>query len=705
MKNLYLLFLILSATWLASTQAQPSGCPQFSPYRGYEIRLYIDEKYAQVIAWLSPRDLNWTTFRTQCFDPDPFYWYSGLLKLVAETFKLFVYYYYNRIYINENSKQIFVVVEFYFSWSSYYSEDDGVLKFADVFKACNASNGYFNEVHVYSDKPVYRWEPTPTRYTSQEAHWLNPSYDAAPSWYIVYLWPVYKVTVRVEGLPSSYSVQVSIDGKPVGYVPGEGSRVFRVGSANVSVSVQPVVNVDERTRYRVDRDTLSVSAGGVAVFRYYREFLVRTDTSPSGLEILFGNASCRTPCSTWVREGDTLSVMVPERALENSTSNTRTYYAFTGWSDGSSERSRLIKVQKPMSLNASYTKVVEHYVSVTASPPEASRGVSGSGWYREGSAATLRANETIQVSDYERLRFVGWSTGETSSSIAINVSSPLSVEARYRWEYMVVVQSDLALTLGSGWYRKGDEARVGVEGLNGGYYYTSDGKVRYRFLGWDVVRGNIHPPASPTLSFTVEEPVALRAVFDAPEFQVCVDGACSFVRKGDWVTPRSDEPLLGGLLVKKFFGYLDPLGRNLGRSVLVDSPLELRSYYRTEVNWPLVALVSTLVVLPIALLLAKRGGSTGLPASLLALMSRFRRAGVAESGTSVRETQTMPETELAKTAEVEEELERIEEYLSKLEELRREGKVSEEAYRRLKEEYESKRAELLRLRGSEDAPR
>ncbi|UNQ73386.1 hypothetical protein [Infirmifilum sp. NZ] len=607
MRLILVIFLFVMHFLLVTAMGQPASCPSFTRYRGNEIRLHVDSRYAEVTAWFTPVDLDWATFRAQCFDPDPSYWYSGLLNRVTGMFAL------SQAQLlgygaSDSSRQVYVAVGFYFSWSSYYSEDDGVLKFRDVFKP---GGGYFDEVHVYSDKPVYGWEPTPTRYTSQEAHWLNPSYSAAPSWYIVYLWPVPKVTVRVEGLPSSYSVQLSIDGKPVGYVRGGNSQVFRVSGANVSVGVQPVVDVDEKTRYRVDRDTISASAGGEAVFRYYREFLVRTDTSPSGVEITVGGASCRTPCSTWVREGDTLSVTVPERALESSLSTTRTYYAFTGWSDGSSERSRYITIQTPLSITASYTRVTEHYVSVVASPPEASRGVSGSGWYREGSVATLRANETIQVSDYERLRFLGWSTGETSGLITKAVNSPLSIEARYEREYRVEVRSDFGVVFGSGWYRSGDEARVGLEGLKDGYYYSPDGKARYRFQGWRVLRSSIQPPSTPILALKVDGPVILQAEFGSPEYYVCVDGNCEFLSEGSAISPREDEPILGGLMRKVFEGYLDPFGRNLGRSPAVNGPMVLSSAYRTEVNWPLTVAVALIVAVSfLAVPLSKRRSKT-----------------------------------------------------------------------------------------------
>jgi len=42
--------------------------------------------------------------------------------------------------------------------------------------------------------------------------------------------------------------------------------------------------------------------------------------------------------------------------------------------------------------------------SVTADPPEAEKGVHGSGWYPEGSTAKISADSLIEISGYERLK-------------------------------------------------------------------------------------------------------------------------------------------------------------------------------------------------------------------------------------------------------------------------------------------------------------
>jgi len=410
--------------------------------------------------------------------------------------------------------------------------------------------------------------------------------------YSIAVKPLPPITVAIEGLPQSYSIPVYVNGVFSGYVQGGGSRAFNVSEVKVTVKVGLSKVETKDTVYEVASDTLTVSPGEKAVFRYSAKF----------------------------------------------------------------------------------------YVSVAATPPEASRGVSGSGWYREGSVATLRANETIQVSDYERLRFLGWSTGETSGLITRTVSSPLSVEARYEWEYRVEVRSELGVAFGSGWYRRGDEARVGLEGLREGYYYASDEKVRYRFEGWGVRRGDMSTPEASSFSFSVSGPVVVEARFGPPEYLVCIDSACSYYREGYTIPPGQDVPELGGLLIRRFEGYTDPNGNSLGKSFTVTGPVQATSAYREEVNLPLLAVILTIVLVTfvIASRLKVRKGA------------EIKVKGL-ESGKGAWE-QGMRETD------VENEIAILEERLARLDELYQRGEIEEEIYQRLKEEYENKKEMLRRLK-------
>ncbi|PLJ77215.1 DUF7577 domain-containing protein [Infirmifilum sp. SLHALR2] len=325
-------------------------------------------------------------------------------------------------------------------------------------------------------------------------------------------------------------------------------------------------------------------------------------------------------------------------------------------------------------------------VAVEGLPPSCSVPVYVNGvlyGYLQGGGSMV-----LNVSDMRVTVRVGQPDVGVNDTVYEAVNDTLTVspggKAVFRYtaaKFYVAVLSSLAPALGSGWYRRGDEARVGLEGLKDGYYYASDGSVRCRFEGWEVRKGNFSVPAAPSFSFSVSGPLVLEARFGPPEYRVCIDSACGYYEPGHVVPPRQDIPELGGLLVRRFEGYIDPSGNSLGRSFTVDGPVQAISTYRVEVN--LLLLAAILVVL--ALL-------------VIAVVLKSMRKAEREVGAGGGEAKAGGAGRVAAG-----ELARVEGYLARLEELRREGRVSEEAYRRLREEYERERERLRELKPAQQA--
>jgi len=215
---------------------------------------------------------------------------------------------------------------------------------------------------------------------------------------------------------------------------------------------------------------------------------------------------------------------------------------------------------------------------------------------------------TLNVSEVKVTIRVGQPAVGANDTVYEAVNDTLTVspggKAVFRYtaaKFYVKVLSGLAPAFGSGWYRKGDEARVGLEGLKDGYYYSPDGKARYRFEGWEVKKGNFSAPAAPGFSLSVSGPVVLEARFGPPEYKVCIDSACSYYREGYTIPPGQDVPELGGLLIRRFEGYVDASGKSLGESFTVNGPISATSAYRVEVNLPLLAAVLAVLALLAAL--------------------------------------------------------------------------------------------------------
>jgi len=296
----------------------------------------------------------------------------------------------------------------------------------------------------------------------------------------------------------------------------------------------------------------------------------------------------------------------------------------------------------------------------------------------------------LNVSDMRVTVRVGQPVIGTNDTVYEAVNDTLTVSpgerAVFRYtaaKFYVKVVSNMAPAFGSGWYRKGDEARVGLEGLREGYYYSPDGKARYRFEGWEVRKGNFSVPAAPSFSFSVSGPVVVEARFGPPEYKVCIDNACGYYEPGYVVPPRQDIPELGGLLVRRFEGYVDASGKSLGRSFTVNGPISATSAYRVEANLPLLTAILAVLALPVIASLLKAGRKAEREAE--AGGGEAKAVGVSQAAAG--------------------ELAQVEGYIARLEELHREGKVSEEAYRRLREEYERERERLRELKPAQQAER
>jgi len=154
------------------------------------------------------------------------------------------------------------------------------------------------------------------------------------------------------------------------------------------------------------------------------------------------------------------------------------------------------------------------------------------------------------------------------------------------------------------------------------------------------------------------------------KYLVCIDNSCSYFEKGSIISPKQDILTLGGLIIKRFEGYIDNYGNNIGKSIVVNGPLKLSSVYREELNLPLLSVIIVVVLIPLFVIKIIKGSG--------AIVKTEEKAG----------------TEVREPTELEKELATLNENIAKLEELYKKGEIEEYAYKVLKEEYESKKKEI-----------
>ena len=142
-------------------------------------------------------------------------------------------------------------------------------------------------------------------------------------------------------------------------------------------------------------------------------------------------------------------------------------YEFSGWSDGSTEATRVITASENLTLTASFSELIINY-TLTVSSGEGGSVNSEGGEYQEGTEVTLTASAS------EGYRFIGWSDGTTEESITITLNSDTAITANFELipVYMLTVTGAGGVVTGAGEYQEGTEVTLTAT-PNEGYEFSS----------------------------------------------------------------------------------------------------------------------------------------------------------------------------------------------------------------------------------------
>jgi hypothetical protein len=151
-----------------------------------------------------------------------------------------------------------------------------------------------------------------------------------------------------------------------------------------------------------------------------------------------------------------------------------TRHYFTGWSGDYSgtTASASTLMNEPKTLTANW----RHEYLLTLNSDYGT--LRGAGWYDEGATAEFSVTGYIELADTKHY-FTGWSGDFTSilNPTAITMSEPKVINANWRHEYLLTINSEYGEPTGAGWYDEGDTASVSVEPVQGVI-------IRQIFDGW-----------------------------------------------------------------------------------------------------------------------------------------------------------------------------------------------------------------------------
>jgi len=151
-----------------------------------------------------------------------------------------------------------------------------------------------------------------------------------------------------------------------------------------------------------------------------------------------------------------------------------TRHYFTGWSGDytGTASSASIYMNAPQTVTANWRH--EYLLTLNS----AYGTLTGDGWYEEGEQVDFSVTDYVEFMDAKHY-FTGWSGdyAGTSPMASLTVSEPKVVDANWRHEYLLTINSEYGDPEGAGWYDEGQTAAVSVEQVQGFL-------VRHIFDGW-----------------------------------------------------------------------------------------------------------------------------------------------------------------------------------------------------------------------------
>jgi uncharacterized repeat protein (TIGR02543 family) len=139
-------------------------------------------------------------------------------------------------------------------------------------------------------------------------------------------------------------------------------------------------------------------------------------------------------------------------------------------------------------------------------------------WCDEREVLQLRVDsDIVSISEGKRAKFTGWVVdGKPTSQSTVLVDSPKDIKAAWKIQYFVNVDKAFAKAdvVGAGWYDEGDVARITVKEA---LIYVSD-DTRYVFDGWEGSCEGLDC-GNKEITATVTKPLSFRAKW-YPEYRI-----------------------------------------------------------------------------------------------------------------------------------------------------------------------------------------
>jgi len=414
---------------------------------------------------------------------------------------------------------------------------------------------------------------------------LNKANNVAT--YTLNVGPTAIITVPLDVGASNASAWVQING--VKYMPNNSSQVVAtVAVGPVTVEVEPALYTSNETRQafanwsdgnQQNPRQVNITANTQLGAKYQAQYLLSINrnggtTSPGG----WNNANSAV----------TVAASSPSNVTEQASR-----LMFNGWSGdiSASSTSITLNMTKPETLTANWKQ--QYYVSIIS--PVGS--VSGSGWYDAGTPATISLRSALVQQNNVRQVFAGWSGGTDNQTTTktIVVNAPTILQANWKTQYLVQVQSSYGNPTGSGWYDAGSQVPISVSSM-----VDFGNNTRIVFDGWEgdytgtdaTTTLTADSPKTLDAQWTTQYRVTLRVggVSNATMAKLLINDTYhdismsnsyqAWVNRGVEINPSINETLGDGFMQVKFNGWNNATGGLVTPPFTVNGPVDYTASYQ-----------------------------------------------------------------------------------------------------------------------------
>lgn len=268
------------------------------------------------------------------------------------------------------------------------------------------------------------------------------------------------------------------------------------------------IKVESKSAYRDSGEFYLYDLSYVGM-SYTKEVLTMSfDCSPKISDLVIDGvpvSRSELPHSLSWEKGTNHTFYLPSAVLLDEHDN-RIRYVFNNWSDGSTAMTRTVTVYNANSYVARFRK--QYYLTL-----ECPYGTAiGGGWYDTGLTATFSVSPTeIEYQNGTKCVFVSWVGDSSVKSPSGNIvmSSPKNLEATWKTQYLVTVESEYGSPTGGGWCDSGQTISCSVSTP-----VDQGNGTRRVFVGWT---GGLLTQ-QPVIQLAVTEPKNLVVIWKTQYF-------------------------------------------------------------------------------------------------------------------------------------------------------------------------------------------